>query len=534
MPKITRALISVSDKTGVTELAKGLVALGIELVSTGGTAKTLREAGLKVKDVSEITNFPEIMDGRVKTLHPKVHGGLLFRRDVSSHVEQARQHEIQPIDMVVVNLYPFEETIIKPGLAVEDAIEQIDIGGPAMIRSAAKNWEFVTVVVDPDDYADVLIEIKENHGCTLRETRLDLAAKVFALTSRYDGAICGYLESLGEEGPPPTIALRGVLKQPLRYGENPHQKNAALYVLPGYTEPCVAQGKQVSGKEIGFNNLLDMNTAFELVNEFLQPAACVVKHNNPCGVAVAENLLAAYQLAYQGDPLSAFGGVLGFNRRLDASVAEKILSVKGFKVDAIIAPTIDPDALEMLTTKKKWGATVIIMETDISECGNHSPKILARTTAHREARVIPGGILVQNSDALETNEEFFNLKTVTRREPSAEELAAMKFAWIVCKHVKSNAIVLSQGTAVVGIGAGQMSRVDSVEISIKKAGARATGAALASDAFFPFPDGPEIAAKAGITAIIQPGGSVKDAEVIAIADRYNLAMVFTGIRHFRH
>lgn len=534
MSKITRALISASDKQGIADFAKGLAGLGVELVSTGGTARALREAGLAVRDVSDLTGFPEIMDGRVKTLHPKVHGGLLFRRGIPAHEAQAQEHDIQPIDLVAVNLYPFEETIAKPQVSLEDAIEQIDIGGPAMLRSAAKNWESVTVITDPDDYAEVLDEMTKNGGATLRETRLRLAAKVYATTSRYDAAICGYLESAGQEGPPLTFTLHGVLKQPLRYGENPHQKDAALYLLPGFSEPCVAQGRQISGKEIGFNNLLDMNTAFEVVKEFARPAACIVKHNNPCGVAVADNLLDAYRQAHAGDPMSAFGGILSVNGTLDEKIAAEVLGLKGFKLDAIVAPAVTPAAVSLLTTKKKWGAEVIIVETGALDATRHNARIEARATDWRDVRTIPGGVLTQGRDRLAEEDEFANLKSVTKREPSAAELAALKFAWIICKHVKSNAIVLGSGTAIVGVGAGQMSRVDSVEIAIKKAGARAKGAVLASDAFFPFPDGPETAARAGVTAIIQPGGSVKDGEVIALCDRYNVAMVTTGIRHFRH
>ena len=529
--KICRALISVSDKTGIATFAAGLVELGVELISTGGTARILRDAGIPVTDVSVLTGFPEILDGRVKTLHPKVHAGLLFRRDLPSHAEQAKEHGIQPIDLVVVNLYPFEQTIAKADIGVEEAIEQIDIGGPSMLRSAAKNWESVTVVVDTDDYTPVLEEMQANQGATLRETRLGFAAKVFALTSRYDGAIGAYLEGLGERDAAPTFSLHGVLARSLRYGENPHQKKAALYVRPGYTQPCVALGRQVSGKEMGFNNLLDLNTAFEIATEFEKPAACIVKHNNPCGVAAADNLLEAYKQAYAGDPLSAFGGVLGVNRLLDHTVAEAILAAKGFKLDAIVAPSITAHARELLTTKKKWGASLILLESgSVEQVGGR-----ARARAsHRDIRTIPGGILVQSLDALPLADEFANLKTVTKREPSAEELAALKFAWIVCKHVKSNAIVIAQGARIVGVGAGQMSRVDSVEIALKKAGEQAKGAALASDAFFPFPDGPEAALKAGVTAFIQPGGSVKDEEVIGVCDKYGAAMVTTGIRHFRH
>ncbi|MGD0092619.1 MAG: bifunctional phosphoribosylaminoimidazolecarboxamide formyltransferase/IMP cyclohydrolase [Planctomycetota bacterium] len=534
MSKIARALISVSDKTGIAEFARGLAGLGIELLSTGGTAKALREAGLKVVDVSDWTGFPEILDGRVKTLHPKVHGGLLFRRGLPAHEAQAREHGIEPLDLLVVSLYPFEQTIAKPGTGLEEAIEQIDIGGPAMLRSAAKNWESVTVVSDPEDYAGVLAELAANGGATLRETRLRLAAKVYATTSRYDAAICGYLESLGEDGPPPTFTLHGVLKQVLRYGENPHQKDAALYVLPGFNEPCVAQGRQLSGKEIGFNNLLDMNTAFEIVKEFSRPAACIVKHNNPCGAAAADDLLTAYRAAYAGDPVSAFGGVLGLNGRLDKRIAGEILEIKGFKLDALVAPAVSPDALELLTRKKKWGAEAIVVETGGLEGTAHNLRLEARATAWRDVRTVPGGVLTQCLDRLTEDAEFANLKTVTKREPTPEELAALKFAWVICKHVKSNAIVLGRGSAIVGVGAGQMSRVDSVGIAIRKAGERAQGAVLASDAFFPFPDGPEAAAKAGVTAMIQPGGSVKDSEVIAVCDKYNVALVTTGIRHFRH
>ncbi len=530
---IQRALISVSDKTGIAEFAKSLAGMNVELISTGGTSKALRDAGLKVKDISELTGFPEIMDGRVKTLHPKVHGGLLYRRDLPAHLAQAKEHGILPIDLVVVNLYPFEQTIAKGGVTPEEAIEQIDIGGPSMIRSAAKNWESVTVITDPSDYTAVLRELRAM-GNTTRPTRLRLASKVFALTSRYDGAICAYLESLGEGDAPQTVSVSGALKQALRYGENPHQKGAAIYALPGFNEPSVAGGKQVWGKEVGFNNVLDLNTAFEIVKEFSTPAVSVVKHNNPCGVATSDTLINAYLEAYAGDPLSAFGGVLGMNRPLTLDIAEAILGASGFKVDAIVAPSITPDALQALTTKKKWGANVIVIEAGSLEKFKRSNNGGAHSAQYRDIRTIPGGILVQSPDVSLWEEEFANLKTVTKRAPTAAELDALKFSWIVCKHVKSNAIVLAKGCSVVGVGAGQMSRVDSVEIAIKKAGDRAKDTVLASDAFFPFPDGPEAAARAGVTAIIQPGGSVKDKEVIETCDRFNVAMVMTGVRHFRH
>ena len=536
MSAIQRALISVSDKTGLTDFAFGLAALGVELISTGGTAKHLRDAGLTVLDISAYTGFPEILDGRVKTLHPKVHGGLLYRRDVAEHVRQAAEFFISPIDLVCVNLYPFEATIRKPGIGLEEAIEQIDIGGPSMIRSAAKNWESVTVVVDPHDYEEVLEEIQKNGSNTLKDTRKRLAAKVFAMTSRYDGTICAYLETLGEEIVPPTFTLHGVIKETLRYGENPHQKTAALYALPGYNEPCVAQGRQIWGKEIGFNNLLDMNTAFEIVREFARPAACVVKHNNPCGAASADTLLEAWKRAFDADPLSAFGGVLSFNRQVESDVAEEIVSAKNFKADAIVAPSFSDNAKQILTTRKKWGASLILLEAGETEREGdvEKPRTLSGAVQFRDVRTIPGGILVQSPDTVSFEQEFAGMKLATKRAPTDAELAALKFAWIVCKHVKSNAIVVAKDEAVIGVGAGQMSRVDSVHIALAKAGDKALGAVLASDAFFPFPDGPEAAAKAGVTAIIQPGGSVKDADIIAVADQYNIAMVFTGVRHFRH
>ncbi|MCZ7648848.1 MAG: bifunctional phosphoribosylaminoimidazolecarboxamide formyltransferase/IMP cyclohydrolase [Planctomycetota bacterium] len=522
MSPIRRALISVHDKTGVVEFAAGLAKLGVELVSTGGTAKALREAGLKALDVSELTGFPEMLDGRVKTLHPKVHGGLLFRRDLGEHRAQAAEHGIAPIDLVAVNLYPFEKTVAKPGVTLEEAIEQIDIGGPSMLRSAAKNWAAVTVVCDPQDYLTVLTELHGNDGMTRKETRLRLASKVFALTSRYDAAIGAYLEGVGEDGPPRSFLLQGALVQHMRYGENPHQK-AGFYAIPGCAEPNVADARQLSGKEPGFNNVLDLAAALEIVKEFSAPAACVVKHNNPCGAAAADDILEAFKRAYAGDPLSAFGGVIGLNRKLDERLAEEI--VANAKVDAIVAPLYTEAAVQILTTKKKWGANAVLLETGLFEDFPGGGR-------EYDVRRVVGGLLVQDLDRVA--DEFANLKTVTKREPSAEELAALKFAMTICKHVKSNAIVLAQGRAVVGVGAGQMSRVDSVEIAVKKAGSRAGGSVLASDAFFPFPDGLEAAAKAGVKAVIQPGGSVKDGEVIAAADAHGVAMVFTGIRHFRH
>ncbi|MBE7465167.1 MAG: bifunctional phosphoribosylaminoimidazolecarboxamide formyltransferase/IMP cyclohydrolase [Planctomycetes bacterium] len=522
MPKTRRALISVFDKSGVVAFAEGLVQQHFELISTGGTAKALRDAGLKVLDVSEVTGFPEMLDGRVKTLHPNVHGGLLYRRDLDAHRAQAAQHGIVAIDLVAVNLYPFEKTVADPNVSVEDAIEQIDIGGPSMLRSAAKNWEAVTVVCEPDDYPRVLSELREGAGETRRETRRELAAKVFATTSRYDAAICAYMEGLGESGPQKTFHLQGALFQGLRYGENPHQQ-AAFYAIPGCGEPNLADARQRSGKELSFNNILDLSAALEIVKDFDEPAAAVIKHTNPCGAATAGDVLEAYRKAYEGDPLSAFGGIVGLNRKLDERVAEEIMSHP--KVDAIVAPLITEAAIQILTTRKKWGQQVILLETGPFEDFRGGARA-------RDVRCIPGGMLVQDRDRIA--DEWANLKIVTKRAPTDAEMAALKFAMRVCKHVKSNAIVFAQGTQIVGVGAGQMSRVDSVEIAVKKAAARATGAVLASDAFFPFPDGLEAAANAGVKAAIQPGGSVKDDEVIAAADKHGVAMVFTGYRHFKH
>ena len=523
MPKIQRALISVYDKFGIEDFAKGLVALGVELVSTGGTAKKLREVGMHVLDISDLTGFPEMMDGRVKTLHPLVHGALLYRRENELHRRQAAQHGIVAIDLVVVNLYPFEKSIAKPGHAVDEAIEQIDIGGPSMLRSAAKNWESVTVVCDPLDYADVLREMQNHHAHTHKETRLRLAGKVFATTSRYDAVIGTYLANIGAPTAPPTFSVHGVLRQPLRYGENPHQR-AAFYSVPGCAEASVAEARQLSGKELSFNNILDLATALEIVKDFDEPAACVIKHNNPCGAALGADALDAFKLAYAGDPQSAFGGIIGLNRTVDERVAAEIAQPGRF-IEAVIAPQFTPEALEHLTTKPKWGQNVRLLETG-------EMRTASEAGGARDVRVLVGGILVQDRDRV--TDEWANLKTVTKRSPTPEEWAALKFAQVVCKHVKSNAIVFAQSRAVVGVGAGQMSRVDAVEIAAKKAGARAQGAVMASDAFFPFPDGVEAAAKVGVTAVIQPGGSVKDDDVIAACDRLGLAMVTTGIRHFRH
>jgi len=521
---VERALISVFDKTGVLELAKRLAALRIEILSTGGTAKLLRESGVPVKDVSEFTGWPEMLGGRVKTLHPKVHGGLLYRRNFAEDQKQANEHGIAPIDLVVVNLYPFEATAAKSGLTAEELIENIDIGGPTMLRSAAKNWESVTVVTDPADYAGVAGEL-EAIGETSLATRLDLARKVFATTSRYDGMIATELERLTVASGHPALAAKEILpsrlcialelQQPLRYGENPHQA-AALYVPAGKTAFGLAAAKQLQGKELSYNNLVDLESARSLAAEFQKPSAVIIKHNNPCGTAEQETLREAYLKALASDPVSAFGGVLAFNREVDAATAEEVAKLF---VECIAAPGFASRAKKILAAKKN----LRLLELP---SGGLEPE--------RELQIkrILGGMLVQQSDLGELNPA--ELKIVTKRAPTAEELATMNFAWKVAKHVKSNAIVFAKDGATIGVGAGQMSRVDSVKLAVMKAQSSLQGSVVASDAFFPFPDGVEEAAKAGAVAVIQPGGSVRDNDVIAAADRLGMAMVFTGMRHFLH
>jgi phosphoribosylaminoimidazolecarboxamide formyltransferase/IMP cyclohydrolase len=514
---IQRALISVSDKTGVAEFAKALAGLGVEILSTGGTAKALREAGVAVKDVSEETGFPEIMEGRVKTLHPKVHGALLARRDSEAHMAQAAEHGIRPIDLVAVNLYPFEATISKPGCTLEDAVENIDIGGPTMLRSAAKNHEDVTVVVDPADYAAVLAEMRERSGKVSGETNRRLARKVFAHTAHYDAAIAAYLAGQTEGGEkfPKVLSLTFDLAQGLRYGENPHQE-AAFYRDPVQTEPCVAGARQLHGKEMSFNNFLDAGAALELVREFDATTAVIVKHNNPCGVASGMSLAEAYRMARETDPVSAFGGVIALNRPLDGETAGEIA---GMFVEVVIAPGFSPEALDALGTKKN----VRLLEVDP----------LTPTGDGMDIRRVVGGLLVQDRDTGRIA-DVKALKVVTRRRPTDEEYLGLAFAWKVGKHVKSNAIVYARGERTIGVGAGQMSRVDSARIAAQKANFPLEGTAMASDAFFPFRDGIDTAAGVGVAAVIQPGGSVRDEEVIAAADEHDMAMVFTGMRHFRH
>ena len=521
---VERALISVFDKTGIAEFAKRLVALRIEILSTGGTAKLLREQGIAVRDVSDFTGWPEMLSGRVKTLHPKVHGGLLFRRKHTEDQKQAAEHGIAPIDLVVVNLYPFEATAAKQGLTSEELIENIDIGGPTMLRSAAKNFESVTVITDPADYSRVASELEQSRETSLA-TRLDLARKVFATTSRYDGMITTELERLVATGQgvhlgeTPILAERVHMalrrQQELRYGENPHQA-AALYVPAGSAPRGLAAAKQLQGKELSYNNYVDLEAARSLAAEFKNPAAVIIKHNNPCGTAEQESLRDAYLKAYACDPVSAFGGVLAFNRIVDADTAGEVAKLF---VECIVAPGFAESAKAVLAAKKNLRLLELPADGLESDRGLQVKRVL-------------GGMLVQQPDLGQI--ENTELRTVTKRVPTADEMHNMRFAWKVAKHVKSNAIVFARDGATLGVGAGQMSRVDSVKIAVMKAQASLQGTVVASDAFFPFPDGVEEAAKAGATAVIQPGGSVRDNDVIAAADRLGLAMVLTGMRHFLH
>ena len=521
MAKIIRALISVSDKTGIVEFSRGLAGFGVEILSTGGTAKLLREAGLTVKDVSEFTGFPEMLDGRVKTLHPKVHGGLLGMRGNPEHVATMKAHGIEPIDLVVVNLYPFEATVAREGCTLEAAIENIDIGGPTMLRSAAKNNADVTVLVDHADYRKVLEEMRTSGGSVSRETNFRLAVKVYQHTAAYDGAISNWLgKRLGEDNAdfPPTLTLQFLKAQGMRYGENPHQK-AAFYVERDVQEASVSTARQLQGKELSYNNIADTDAALECVKQFAEGAACViVKHANPCGVALGTTIREAYERAYSTDTESAFGGIIAFNRELDGDTARAIVD-RQF-VEVIIAPRVSPAALEVVAAKKN---------VRLLECGEWT----AASVQRLEFKRVNGGILVQDTDlAL-----YDSLKVVTRRAPTDAEMVDLLFTWRVAKFVKSNAIVYGKGGMTIGVGAGQMSRVNSARIAAIKAehaGLEVKGAVMASDAFFPFRDGLDNAAAVGISAVIQPGGSMRDEEVIKAADEHGIAMVFTGMRHFRH
>jgi phosphoribosylaminoimidazolecarboxamide formyltransferase/IMP cyclohydrolase len=521
---IRRALLSVSDKSGLLDFARGLAALQVELISTGGTRKVLADAGLAVKDISEITEFPEMLDGRVKTLHPRVHGGILAVRDNPQHMQTIAAHGIRPIDLVVVNLYPFEATVAKPGSSHEDIIENIDIGGPSMVRSAAKNFHDVAIVTDPRQYGSVLEEMRANQGSLTLETREKLAAAAFVLTANYDRAISNYFaRRVGKEPFPSVLDLHFVRKAALRYGENPHQQ-AAFYVEPNLAHACVASADTLHGKELSYNNILDLDSALNCVREFSSPAAAVIKHNNPCGAAVGKTLSEAFASAYEGDPLSAYGGVIAFNREVDDATATQLTEPNRF-VECIIAPGFSGPAFQLLTTRPSWKKSVRLLKT----------RPLGTTDAPGRSldfRRVDGGLLVQNRDP--SGDDLASAKVATKRAPSEKEMADLRFAWLVCKHVKSNAIVLAKGGMIVGVGAGQMSRVDSVHMAVRKAGERSKGSVLASDAFFPFRDNIDEAAKAGVTAIAQPGGSIRDADSIQACDEHGLAMVLTGVRHFRH
>jgi phosphoribosylaminoimidazolecarboxamide formyltransferase / IMP cyclohydrolase len=521
MPKIQRAILSVTDKTGLVDFARHLSGFGIELISTGGTAKLLRDSGIAVKDISELTGFPEMLDGRVKTLHPKVHGGILHRRENPAHVAAVAEHGIQPIDMVVVNLYAFEKTAAKPGVAFEELIENIDIGGPSMIRSAAKNFHDVAVVTSPADYPAIAQELTSTGGALSLETKWRLAQKAFATTAAYDSAIASTLERIPDTKNPPlesaeafpqTLRLSFQKTLDLRYGENPHQK-AAMY--SDGSGGGVANARQLQGKELSYNNIVDLQAAWDLAQEFDpdETAVCaIIKHTNPAGTATGKTLAEAYKRALECDPVSAFGGVIGVNRAIDGEVAEEMHKLF---LEVIAAPAFDDAAKARFATKKNLRLVEV----------KAAPQ-------NWILKNVSGGILLQDNDSRPL--EDVDLKVVTQRAPTPEETRALLFAWKVCKHVKSNAIVYARDGQTVGVGAGQMSRVDSAKIGAMKAQLSLKGTVAASDAFFPFPDGVEEIARAGATAIIQPGGSQRDPEVIAAADRLGLAMLFTGVRHFRH
>ena len=521
---VRRALLSVTDKSGLVEFAQALVSHGVVLVSTGGTARTLREAGLAVQDISELTGFPEMLDGRVKTLHPKVHGGILHIRGNVEHEAAVAEHEILPIDMVVVNLYAFEKTAATPGVQFHEIIENIDIGGPSMVRSAAKNFEDVAIVTNTSDYRALAEELQASGGKLSRETRWRLARHAFALTAAYDSAIASTLATLPADGVaaresaaphfPDPLRISYPLTAPLRYGENPHQA-AALYT--DGSGSGVAGARQLQGKELSYNNLVDLDACWALAQEFTEPAVAIIKHTNPCGAATGGSVLQAYTKALAADPVSAFGGVIGVNREIDEAAAEEIAKLF---VEAIAAPGFSPGALARFAAKKNLRLVVV---------SPASPTGVLRQVALKQ---ISGGMLLQDADTGCITAE--QLRTVTRRQPTPDEMASLLFAWKVAKHVKSNAIVYARNGQTVGVGAGQMSRVDAARFGAMKAVLPMQGTVAASDAFFPFPDGLEVVVQAGATAVIQPGGSVRDEEVTAAADRLGIAMVFTGMRHFRH
>lgn len=537
-PKIERALISVSDKTGLAEFARGLVAAGVEIYASGGSRQYLEQAGIRVRDVAAYTGFPEMLDGRIKTLHPKIHGGVLCRRDNPADMAAVAAQGIVPFELVVVNLYPFRETIARAGVTVEEAIEQIDIGGPTLIRAAAKNHEFVSIACEPSQYGRILEQLRAS-GTTTFELRRELAGAAFAHTAEYDGAIAAYFANsaasiyvdrsantvdrsteYSSTQYPVQITNSLRLKEVLRYGENPHQ-SAALYAATDAMPGALVRAEKLHGKELSYNNLLDLDSALSVARSLPVPGVAVLKHNNPCGAATASTLGEAVRRAWEGDSVSAFGSVLGFNVPVDAAAAEFLAEPDRF-VEAVIAPEFTPEAFEILTTKPKWKANVRLLKVGAIEPGRGS----------FEFRQISGGMLCQAVDDLPDDESQW--RVVTDARPTDAQQADLRFAWAVCRHVKSNAIVLVKDQSLVGVGAGQMSRVDAVEIAIKKAGRRASGAVLASDAFFPFDDSILRAADAGISAVIQPGGSRRDDEVTAACNRHRLPMIFTGRRHFRH
>lgn len=511
---MTRALISVSDKTGIVAFAQGLIEQGVEIISTGGTKHALDQAGIKTLSIEEVTGFPEMMDGRVKTLHPKIHGGLLGRRDLPSHMEAMETENIQPIDFVCVNLYPFKETIMKQDVEIAEAIENIDIGGPSMLRSAAKNHEFVTAVVDPSDYEEVLSELRQ-YGNTSLSFRQKLAAKVFRHTAAYDALIAQYLTDWVEEKEPEKLTLTYERKQTLRYGENSHQA-AAFYQSALLEKYSIAAAKQLHGKEFSYNNIRDADAALRIMKEYDEPTVVALKHMNPCGIGSASTILEAWEAAYEADPVSIFGGIIVLNREVDLPTAEQMHKLF---LEIIIAPSYTQEALELLQKKKNIRLLTIDFAQEESQNREETVSVL-------------GGLLVQDQDLAMENEEAW--KVVTKRKPTPAEVKALAFAWKAVKHVKSNAIVVANERQTVGIGAGQMNRVGSVKIAIEQAQEKMEGVVLASDAYFPMDDSVEYAAKHGIKAIIQPGGSIKDQDSIDMANKYDLAMVFTDVRHFRH